>query len=598
MDHTTHLVYQDLVLARQGEKYTTAVTWGIPVLPFSWLTESAKQGHLLPFTQLSHLDQPEAASPATKMQQLCLGEDTLHQAATAQTMVRHSSPAPAPPDVSSQPHGKHMICSGLEQKTPAELETAELISCFGSYDPEQQAFGAAECPDRQEDASSETCSNRSSPSHAVEHANSPHADHAEQANAHSASSQDELTIPDSQPDDAYPLYECQLLAQPAMTAVPEGNENISDTQPSSSQQMMTAVPGGVKGTDDRRPDTQLDYAGLVSSTTAIIPDSPTDITNSPTELQSEPGAAQYMGNLTYDASPSAVSVQGDAQHTMGSHSCDASPHYNPIPDTELQALPSTLPQQALEDETLAASTTSSSSGESRAKDSSLAAVRISSSSAEGLALPEPIHHRGTQAKPVHPQIQPQQGSTHQFLPQSIDLGSTDTPSTSYASRAFVLEDSDPDSVSDFQPLRPARLSTSSSHLSAQPVSKSHRAERLSSSHKAESLSTSGSAHCGTQQPNSADRAESLSMSRSAQQTSCFSESQSASSSHTAESLSESGSAQVTADLSTCKPEREGCQGVVPVKWMSRHPRGTTVKEHHGLSNLKGIQFAEQLQASI
>lgn len=35
--------------------------------------------------------------------------------------------------------------------------------------------------------------------------------------------------------------------------------------------------------------------------------------------------------------------------------------------------------------------------------------------------------------------------------------------------------------------------------------------------------------------------------------------------------------------------------VAPVKLMSRYPRGTTVKERHGLASLKGVQFAEQLQ---
>lgn len=40
---------------------------------------------------------------------------------------------------------------------------------------------------------------------------------------------------------------------------------------------------------------------------------------------------------------------------------------------------------------------------------------------------------------------------------------------------------------------------------------------------------------------------------------------------------------------------QGEGGLVPLKLMARHPRGTTVKEHHGLASLKGVQFAEQLQ---
>ncbi|KAL3160838.1 hypothetical protein ABBQ38_009243 [Trebouxia sp. C0009 RCD-2024] len=31
--------------------------------------------------------------------------------------------------------------------------------------------------------------------------------------------------------------------------------------------------------------------------------------------------------------------------------------------------------------------------------------------------------------------------------------------------------------------------------------------------------------------------------------------------------------------------------------MARHPRGTSVRDHHGLPSLKGVQFAEQLQVN-
>ncbi|KAL3163011.1 hypothetical protein ABBQ32_009441 [Trebouxia sp. C0010 RCD-2024] len=46
-----------------------------------------------------------------------------------------------------------------------------------------------------------------------------------------------------------------------------------------------------------------------------------------------------------------------------------------------------------------------------------------------------------------------------------------------------------------------------------------------------------------------------------------------------------------------RSEAHGKQAVVPLKLMARHPRGTSVKEHHGLPSLKGIQFAEQLQVN-
>ena len=50
-----------------------------------------------------------------------------------------------------------------------------------------------------------------------------------------------------------------------------------------------------------------------------------------------------------------------------------------------------------------------------------------------------------------------------------------------------------------------------------------------------------------------------------------------------------------AAMSMCRPGEQEQKGVIPVKMMSRFPRGTTVKEHHSLVSLKGVQFAEQLQ---
>ena len=45
-----------------------------------------------------------------------------------------------------------------------------------------------------------------------------------------------------------------------------------------------------------------------------------------------------------------------------------------------------------------------------------------------------------------------------------------------------------------------------------------------------------------------------------------------------------------------RPGKIDHRAVVPLKLLARTPRGTTVKEHHSLHSLKGIQFAEQLQA--
>lgn len=42
---------------------------------------------------------------------------------------------------------------------------------------------------------------------------------------------------------------------------------------------------------------------------------------------------------------------------------------------------------------------------------------------------------------------------------------------------------------------------------------------------------------------------------------------------------------------------QGEHGVIPLKLMARHPRGTSVKAHHGMPSLKGVQFAEQLQVT-
>lgn len=72
-DYTTHLVYKDLAAARRGEKYTTALAWGIPVLPFSWLEQSLAQQRLLPANcQTSTETMTALASPATKLHMLSL----------------------------------------------------------------------------------------------------------------------------------------------------------------------------------------------------------------------------------------------------------------------------------------------------------------------------------------------------------------------------------------------------------------------------------------------------------------------------------------------------------------------------------------------
>lgn len=78
---TTHLVYKDLNAAKCGEKYATALEWGIPVLPFSWLTESAAHQQLLPADAVPRVLTAEGLTcPATKLQmlslQVCLSDNT------------------------------------------------------------------------------------------------------------------------------------------------------------------------------------------------------------------------------------------------------------------------------------------------------------------------------------------------------------------------------------------------------------------------------------------------------------------------------------------------------------------------------------------
>ena len=177
-----------------------------------------------------------------------------------------------------------------------------------------------------------------------------------------------------------------------------------------------------------------------------------------------------------------------------------------IPDTEQQASPSTTAQAGPPPEAAIPAAPGTNSSCAFNSSTALSASDADVPQAKQQSQEQQQQQQQQQRRQQQQQLQP---------PKSACSSSIGSPGTSFASRAFVIEDSD--SESDFQPLKPARHSTGSFQ-----------------------------------------------------------------------------SAQQTGKLSGYRSVHRGNQGVVPVKLMSRHPRGTTVKEHHSLGS-KGIQFAEQVQ---
>ena len=490
LDFTTHLVYKDFDLAKQGEKYATAVSWGLPMRPFAWLQDCAQCEQLLPDTYKACLIEPEAGSPATKLQQLCLREDRQPCFVAAQRLV--STPvAVQPPDTGSQVQGPHVLHGSPQRHEQMDLgEAAELLSCNGSFDPEQpQAFLTSspgnQADDAQDADDSDTCSNRTSP----EWANCEvdvvcQAADAAQAAEHPQSSSIEcLTIPDSQPDDLCMDTTRQHLAGPAVSSIAEEHDILH--QPSRDSGALTSI---------------LDSSSDINLTTFSTSDPPQAQKPGLHLATSLSSAAAYCHDVSADSEeqlPSSCKAQSACAEPSPDQACDI------VPDTEPHASPSTV---ATDQDCLPVAPGTRSSY----------ACNPSSEHVTSHGPQQAKQESAIQRNNDEQQQKQQQQQQQLVPPQSVCSSSTGSPSTSYASCAFVVEDSD--SESEFQPLRPARPSTG----------------RLTS-------------------------------------------------------------AQQTSRSSGYKAVQPGKQGVVPVKLMSRYPRGTTVKEHHGLVSLKGVQFAEQLQ---
>ncbi|KAL0050077.1 hypothetical protein WJX82_003987 [Trebouxia sp. C0006] len=139
MDFTTHLVYKDLSVAEQGEKYATAESWGIPVLPFSWLQDSAEGKKLLPSTYRLCTAQQEAASPAFKLQQLCL-QDHLSSTVVIAQVPLHIS-----------------LCPSTDQD---EYESVKVPQDASSHDQPPTTIDDLIIPDSQPDDSLPSCASQ------------------------------------------------------------------------------------------------------------------------------------------------------------------------------------------------------------------------------------------------------------------------------------------------------------------------------------------------------------------------------------------------------------------------------------------------------
>ncbi len=512
MDFTTHLVYKDLNVAEQGEKYATAKSWGIPVLPFSWLQDSAEGKKLLPSTYRLCTAQQEAACPAFKLQQLCL-QDHISSTVVIAQMPLHISLCPStgqddsesvkvPQDASSQVRGLSMLHSTDQQPSHGpQPEASNLMNCHGSFEhaePEPSLSNA------QDADGSETCSNRSdlADCEAAHQASDPDAPIEDQP----PTTSDDLIIPDSQPDDSLPSCANQAVTALIAKAQSAGAEPADRSQ----GQATSSIPDSPRDFS-AACGSRAEYEQMRSSTCSTA-----------AEACCSPDSSDQQQFLEQSAL--------DASAPSPSNSCEA------VPDRELQTSPSmSIPAQLSLPEVPGTSSS----------------CIVDCMSASGLsdldsqhAQQQSEHKQRQQQKPqqqeeqqqVHEQLQPHVRQQQLQPSQSVCSSSTNSPGTSYASRAFVIEDSD--SESDFQPLKPARPSTSSFHSSAQTTCRpgGHHMLQLGGHH----MLQPGGHHI-------------------------------------------------------LQLGKTGDSTVAPLKLMSRYPRGTTVKERHGLASLKGVQFAEQLQ---
>ena len=460
LDHTTHLVYKDLDLAKRGEKYETALSWGVPVLPFSWLQDSAQCRSILPDTFCPVIAQATDASPATKMQQLHLRDDRPHH--VINTAGRLNAPNLHPkadpqapcslPDIASQVRGQHTVLQSADtSQHTCSADTLDIPSCIGSCQPDLSKALLTQSPgvpgNPADESGSDTCSDHYSPAQPVrELSEASLAPAAAAGLTHDASPQNstpDIILPDSQPDDSATIQADQHL----MVELP--------------------IPDSINSPSQHSPGT--------------IPDSPLDVADQPLLAAKHPQASSPDGS-----SANAVCSTGDTWHAceslgqlpaaccledadaVGYQQCEA------IPDTETQGPLSSSADISGGRQLGAAKAGAASSSHASMH---MAWQRAGSESGHGPNM--------VQKQQLQRQQQQQQGMWHQ--PQANEQHELDqlsfagsvaegSASTSCASRGVIVEDSDDES--DFHACKPARPSTASSHAVPSTKMACHRCVHL------------------------------------------------------------------------------------------------------------------------
>ena len=466
LDHTTHLVYKDIDLAKRGEKYATALSWGIPVLPFLWLQDCAQCSSILPEVYKPNIAQAADASPASKMQQLRLRDDRpsdvthtacgLNKPTPPNNALSHGAPQieapPSPQDIASQVLGQHtMLHSAKISQRTSSADALDLLSCVGSCQPDLSQALLTQSPsvavNPADDSASDTCSDHCSPVHSnreLSQASSAPATAAAAAGvAHDASSSPSSThdiiLPDSQPDDSTTCQAGQHLTAEASI-------------PASIQHPSQQSPGTV-------PDSPLESADQsLLSAEHPLPCSPDDPNADAVCTTSD----SWQACDSPGRQPPACRWEADA--AVEEQQCEA------IPDTEVQGLLSSPAERHML--------------EAAAASSSQVPVHLDCQQAASASQHDRIMLQKQQQQQQQRQQQQgwqqdmmQQPQTHEQLEVSF-AGSVapGSPSTSYASCAVVIEDSDDES--DFQACKPARPNTASSRSVSSTKLACHRCVHL------------------------------------------------------------------------------------------------------------------------
>ena len=476
LDHTTHLVYKDIDRAKRGEKFVTALSWGIPVLPYLWLQECAHCSSILPETYKPNIAQAADASPATKMQQLRLRDDRpcyvahtacgLNKSSPPHNALSHRKPLVeerrSPLDIASQVSGQHaMLHSAKDSQRMSSADALDLLSCVGSCQPDLSQAPLTQSPsvavNLADDSASDTCSDHCSPVHSnreLAQASSAPATAAAAGVAHDASSPQSSThdiiLPDSQPDDSTTCQAGQHLTAEAST-------------PASIPNPSQESPGTV-------PDSPLESADQ-----SLLP--------AERPLHCSPGDPIADAVCTTSDSWQACDSPGhqppaccwEVDAAVEEQQCEA------IPDTEVQGFllsPADMHVRAQLDAGAASS---------RHVPVHLDCQQAASESQHDKIM---LQQQQQQHQPEQQQKQQQrcrqqdmlqQPQTHeQHEPDQLSFAGSvaqSSPSTSCASRAVVIEDSDDES--DFQKAcKPARPSTASSRSVSSTKLACHRCVHL------------------------------------------------------------------------------------------------------------------------